>query len=345
MPQSSGRARRTAFTVVCILAGGAGPLAAQYPLAPTPVMPLAGLSPRPMLTGYATARATYRDDTLTFTITRARLTLQVLPIPFAALRVQVDFSGIGRARGDTIPATLLTDAFVELAPQDTSVRAVALLRPVVLIGQFRTPFSMEYLTSSTQVPTVNRSQVVDRLASRRDLGALARVSVSRFATLTGALVNGEGPNRTINTNGKLMAIGRLTVLPHRSLAVSGKWLGHGADHRWGSDARWITGKLIVEGEVIAQRATGDSVGTFDGNGAYALAAYTVRPWLQSVVKWERLRETSSAPLTRTERRLTWVTYGANLMAPEGGLRFQLAWISKSEPGSDGELVGQLQLVF
>lgn len=330
---------------MCSLAGAAVPLAAQYPLAPSPVIPLAGLSPRPTLTGYATARATYRDDTLTFTVTRARLTLQVLPISFAALRVQVDFSAIGRARGDTVPATLLTDAFVELMPQDTSVRAVALLHPVVLVGQFRTPFSMEYLTSSTQVPTVNRSQVVDRLASRRDLGALAQVSVSRFATLTGAVVNGEGPNRTSNSNGKLMAIGRLTVLPHPSLAVSGKWLGHGADHRWGSDVRWVTGKLIVEGEVITQRAPGDSARTFDGSGGYALVAYNVRPWLQSVVKWERLHETSTAPLTRTERRLTWVTYGANLMAPGGGLRFQLAWIAKSALSSDTELVGQLQLVF
>lgn len=347
MLPSPGRVRRQLFAASCGVMAMTTPLAAQYPLSPTPVLPFNLFSPHPTFSGYVTARGTIRDDTATFTINRARLTLHVLPVRFAAVRVQVDFSGIGRTSGDTIPATLLTDAYVTLAPQDTSRRLIDLLRPSLVVGQFRTPFSLEYLTPSTRLPTVNRSQAVDRLGPRRDLGALGQLRFAHVATFTGAVVNGEGPNRTSNSNGKEMAIGRLTVFPLSSLAVSGKWLGHGADHRWGYDVRWATRGFIIEGEAIKRKGPVDSSTHLDGSGGYALVAYRLLPWLQPAVKWERLRQRTSGSIGGFEQRLTWITYATTLSAAEERLRFQLAWIARSERPvhANGELVAQLQAVF
>jgi hypothetical protein len=246
-----------------------------------------------------------------------------------------------------VPAILLTDAYLELVAPDSSSRVVRWLSPALVVGQFRTPFSLEYLTPFSLLVTANRSQPVDRLSTRRDIGVLGQLRFTRYATLTGAIVNGEGANQTSNPNGRQMAVGRLTFFPMPSLAVSGKWLGQGGDHRWGYDVRWSSSRLIVEGEVIAKDSATGSIAAFDGRGGYALAAYRVRTWLQPVVKWERVREKSGAESGPTERRLTWTTYGVNFSAPEDRVRLQLDWVTRSErpvPASD-ELVAQLLVIF
>src|SRR5467141_5340251 len=92
---------------------------AQYPVAQCSVLDLHALTGELRRSGYVSARETLRRDTLTAVINRARLTLQVLPAPFAALRVQADFAATGLARADTVPAILLTDAYIELVPPAT----------------------------------------------------------------------------------------------------------------------------------------------------------------------------------------------------------------------------------
>jgi len=350
MPRATGRSLRRLLGAVAIGGAGATPLAAQYPLSPTPVLPLSVISRTPTFSGYVSARETLRGDSATFTINRARITLQVLPVRFAALRLQVDFSAIGRTNGDTVPATLLTDAYVELVLPDTSSPGVRFFHPALVVGQFRTPFSLEYLTPFSVLATANRSQPVDRLSTRRDLGALAQVRFAGVATLTGAVVNGEGPNRISNPDGKQMAVGRLTFSPAPSLALSAKWLGQGDDHRWGYDGRWLANGLILEGEVIERggpAGAGGTSGRLDANGGYVLAAYKLRPWLQPVLKWERLRESTSVATVATERRLTTTTYGINVVAPNEHLRFQLDWLVNSAHPTRArdELVAQLQAIF
>lgn len=346
MPLFLNRSYRGPLAAVTTVVFGVTPLVAQYPLSPTPVLPLGAFSPQPTFTGYVSGRETIRDDTATFIVNRARLTVHVLPVRFAALRVQADFSAVGRTSGDTVPAILLTDAYAEIVLPDTVSRAARFLRPALVVGQFRTPFSLEYLTPFSLLASANRSQPVDRLSTRRDLGVLGQVRFARFGTLTGALVNGEGANRTTNPDGKQMAVGRLTIFPVRSLAVSAKWLGHGSDHRWGYDGRWLANGLIVEGEAI-KRTGPIGAGNIDAGGGYVLAAYKILPWLQPVVKWERVREKTTDALGVAERRLTWATYGINFLAPQERLRLQLDWIVKSERpvGGSDELVAQLQAIF
>lgn len=85
----------------------------------------------------------------------------------------------------------------------------------------------------------------------------------------------------------------------------------------------------------------------DASAGYLLAAFKVLPWLQPAVKWERLHETLTTTSTVGEFRLTWMTYGINLLAPRERLRLQLDWIAKSERPvkQSDEFVAQLQAIF
>ena len=322
--------------------------ASPYPLAPSPVLDLHTLSKELRLGGYVSVRETLRRDTLTAIVNRARLTAHGRPAPFAALRVQVDFTATGFARADTLPAILLTDAYIQLVPpatlETTGPRA---LHPALIVGQFRTPFSLEYLTPFSLLQTANRSQPIDRHTTRRDIGMLGQLAVGHVLTFTGALVNGEGSNRLTNLDGREMAIGRLTVFPLPRLAVAAKYLGQGSDHRWGYDARWIDHGAIVEGEFLARRGPFNGTTTVDAHGGYVLASYKLRPWLQPVLKWERLRDTRTAGGSTTTIFLTYTTAGLNLVSRGESIRLLVDAIHKSEPGvfTGTELEAQLLAIF
>lgn len=338
---------RRLFTLACSLAiGGVHPLAAQYPLAPTPVLDLSALSPEPRFSGYVSVRQTWRDDTSTFVVNRARVTMQTRPLPYAAVRIQTDLSAVGQSRGDTIPPVSLTDAYVQLS-RDDSVGWLRHLRPAVIAGQFRTPFSLEFLTSFSLLLTANRSQASDRLAKRRDIGVLGQVRVGGIATILAALVNGEGPNRARNTDGRQMAIGRVTVFPAPYAQLSVKGLTQPGDHGWGYDARIQAGAITVEGEALWRDARSDVTTTTCGTGGYALAAYRLTRWLQPAVKWERLHERACTPASPTMGRLTWATYGVNVTSGDQRVRLQLNWLVKTARPVDqsNELVAQVIGIF
>ena len=321
---------------------------AQYPLAPSPVLDLRTLTHDLRLSGYVSARETLRRDTLTAVINRARLTAQVLPAPFAAIRVQADFAATGFARADTVPAILLTDAYIELVPPATLARTGPhALHPALIVGQFRTPFSLEFLTPFSLLQTANRSQPIDRHTTRRDIGLLGQLAVGHMVTVNGALVNGEGSNRLTNPDGREMAIGRVTVFPLARLAVAAKYLGQGPDHRWGYDARWMGHGALVEGEFLARRGPFTSTTAVDARGGYVLASYRIRPWFQPVLKWEHLRDQRTTGATISMNSLTYTTFGINLLSSGESIRLLVDGIYKSEASvfTGTELEVQLIAIF
>ncbi len=330
-------------------------LAAQYALAPSPPLDFTRLSTTLRLAGYVATRVAVRSDTSTFSVQRARLTAEIQPLPIAALRVQSDFAAIGRTTVDTVPSFTLADAYVQISPPESSSYSRR-FRPALLIGQFKTPFALEYLTSFSSLRTASRSQAVDRLATRRDIGVMGQVHGWNRVILAAALVNGEGSNRPANPNDEEMVIGRLTLLPPLlRLAAAGKWLAHGSDHRWGADVRWLAnpvwlpGSVVVEGELIRRAGPLSNGIDTDASGGYALAAWRALPWLEPVVKWEKVREERSTATTRSEATLTWTTYGVILRSPEDReyLRLQLNWVTKTERpvAARNELQAQLILQF
>lgn len=338
--------RRLAALACSLLIGTVSSLAAQYPLAPTPVLDLSSLSPEPRFSGYVSVRQTWRDDTSTFVINRARVTVQARALPYVAVRIQTDLAAIGQSRGDTVPPISLTDAYVQLSSRD-SVGWMRHVRPALIVGQFRAPFSLEFLTSFSQLLTANRSQASDRLAKRRDIGVLGQARVGGIATVTAALVNGEGPNRARNTDGRQMVVGRLTVFPVPYAELSIKGLTQTGDRGWGYDARILAGAVTLEGEALWRDARSDVTTATCGTGGYALAAYRLTRWLQPAVKWERLHERGCTPASPSLGRTTWTTYGVNVTSPDQRVRLQLNWLLKTARPVDqrNELVAQLIGIF
>lgn len=63
------------------------------------------------------------------------------------------------------------------------------------MGQFKTPFTPEFITSLTDVETADRSTVVDSIAPKRDIRIMADYAIGPIATLALGVFNGEGQNR------------------------------------------------------------------------------------------------------------------------------------------------------
>ncbi|GAC1516633.1 MAG: hypothetical protein NVS1B4_12620 [Gemmatimonadaceae bacterium] len=320
---------------------------AQYPVIATPVLSLSGYSTTPKLAGYVSVRETVQRDTATMTVNHARLGLVALPLPYVAVKLQGDFAAVGRTVGDTVPAMVLTDAFLQFTLPEAPGAAPRTIRPAVIVGQFRTPFAIEYLTPSTIFTTIEHSQAGELISTRRDIGFMASVDVAGRFVASGAVVNGEGANRPSNPDGTQMLIGRVTVAPIPSLGLSALWLGEGDDHRWGSDLRWTSGGALLEGEVLRRKGPTSATARVDASGGYAMAAYRVLPWLQPVVKWERLDRQSTTSTGASEAHLTWLTYAVNVLAPVDRVRLQIDWIAKAErpAGRGDEFIAQLQATF
>lgn len=330
---------------------------APYPLAPSPVFDARHLTTTPALGGYVAVRQTRRNDSTLFAVSRARVTVMVAPRDYLAVRLQADLSNVGRvARDSSVAASLLTDAYLQLTPPPSSAGAwYAALEPALLVGQFRSPFSLEYLTPFSLLKTVNRSAAVDRLSLKRDIGAMAQLGVAHRVTLAGALLNGGGPNATRNPDDRELAVGRVTLRPVSSLAISGKWGGEGPDHLWGYDARWLWRGATVEGEALHRKGRVPGSGAvaapsppYAAGGGYVLAAYRVLPWLEPVLKWERFREERAPAAGGIASSERWLTAGATVATPDDHLRLQANWIDKRFHPLErhaNELVAQLIAVY
>ena len=137
--------------------------------------------PSVRFTGYVQARETYREGVgLTGSLNRARLTAFGNAAKDVTWRVQGEFRtgsvGTGKA------SVSLQDAYVRYKTGQFGIQA----------GQFKTPFTREFITSLADVETADRATVVDSIAPKRDIGVLADYAIGSTATLLLGVFNGEG---------------------------------------------------------------------------------------------------------------------------------------------------------
>ncbi|MDH4197404.1 MAG: OprO/OprP family phosphate-selective porin [Candidatus Aminicenantes bacterium] len=149
--------------------------------------------------------ASYKDAVDSFSVRRARFTLSGAILKNMRYRATVDMA----------KTPTLLDALVEVdALAGLSVRA----------GQFLVPFSLESLTSVSDLDTINRSQVVNTLSPGRDIGTQGRdVGAAAFGLAsiieyTIGVVNGSGINRADENDQKDLA-GRVLARPLSGLTV------------------------------------------------------------------------------------------------------------------------------
>src|SRR5258706_6790272 len=173
------------------------------------------VSTTPRLTGYLQPRFQAVGDSASFFLRRARFAVEGNITPWASYRAQVEMRTIGAPA--TPPASPLT-----LSATDLWLR-MSHHRWTGTVGQFRVPFSLESLLSSTTLETTERSRIV--LAAKRDIGAQAEWRLPDPLLGQAAGGDGEGPqspNNPDNPVGYLVLGGVHPVTsPERRGAVEG----------------------------------------------------------------------------------------------------------------------------
>jgi phosphate-selective porin len=297
------------------------PAAAQAPAGPSPVK----------LSGYIQAREVYQNQIgLTSSINRARLAASGSVIEAVTWRLQGEFRtgsvGTGRA------SVSLQDAYIRYAPKSWALQA----------GQFKTPFTREFITSLADLETADRSTVVDSLAPKRDIGLMGEYTY-RKASFWAGFFNGEGQNLTTNADSSLLGVARaaVRVLPALSLAINGaRYFGDST--RYGVDAAYEAGQLTLKGEYIGQAR--DAVSGPDDWGWYGLGAFFVVPTVQAVGKYE---EFARPAITTAVKNRAW-TAGLNVYPNGRNFRLTVDYVSRKigEPGTrKGRLLAQVQAKF
>jgi phosphate-selective porin len=159
-----------------------------------------------------------------FFLRRARLTASGSVLRTLTYRVQAEFAGgLGSTSGVTAS---LTDGYVEWTRYSQAH---------VRFGQFKSPYGREWLESSTQLVTIERSLASDRLTLNRQIGveALGDAHGGRVGYLA-AMVNGNGRNTTVNDNSDFMYLVRGTATPWRG---AGARLDVGVNGFWSRDTK------------------------------------------------------------------------------------------------------------
>lgn len=231
------------------------------------------------LSGYTQVRYTHTDEDINgFRIRRARVRLKGEILKKINYALQID----------ALKSPVLLDAKVEITFSPYAK---------LTFGQFKVPFSLENLTSSSALDTINRSQTVENLCPGQDIGAQGRdigVTLSgKFSRIEFniGVFNGEGSNRA-DTNEKKDLVARLRFYPFDFLALGlshyqGKSTLFGGDSvvdrdRTGVDIFLVHEQLSVKGEYIAARDY-----QTDKCGWYIQGGYFLVPdKIQAIVKYD-----------------------------------------------------------
>jgi hypothetical protein len=283
----------------------------------------------PKVGGYLQARETYQDGSgLTASLNRARLSVDGTMGGGFSYRALVEYAAptSGGSAGVS-----LRDAYIRWTHLGISVTT----------GQFKVPFSREYLTSITMLETADRSAAVDALAPKRDLGVMAEYTWQSAVTFSGGLFNGEGQNQPVNRDSTILVAVRMAVQPISHVSVAGNIARSGSDStRYGMDGQLEYEAAVVRAEYLGERRKGVSR---DDRGWYVLAGFRVTPQIQLVVKTEQLERPSLASGSRIQAS----TGGINLDLVPTKIRLLANYVSRRIGTGDrtGSLITQLQVRF
>lgn len=320
--------QRAALAGVVLAVLAQAPLFGQYP----PTAPSQAPAPSPVkLSGYIQAREVYQNEVgLTSSINRARLAASGVVIEGVSWRVQGEFRtgsvGTGRA------SVSLQDAYLRYNQGSWAAQ----------VGQFKTPFTREFMTSLADIETADRATAVDSLAPKRDIGLMGEYTYQRFSLWAGVF-NGEGQNVTANADSTVLGVVRLAVrlLPQLALAVNGaRYFGDST--RYGVDAAFEDTRFSAKGEYLGQSR--DEASGSDDWGWYGLGAVYLVPTVQAVGKYE---EFARPGVTTAVKNRAW-TAGLNVYPSGKNLRLTFDYLSRriGEPGvRKGRLLAQVQAKF
>jgi phosphate-selective porin len=327
-------ARSTTAGLLAVTLAASTAMAQQPPAAPPPAPTAKPAAPSSgvKFSGYLQARETWQAHAgLTGSLNRARLTATGGIATAFTWRIQGEFrtGNVGNGKA----SVGLTDAYIRWKRNDLGIEA----------GQFKTPFTREYVTSLADLETCDRSTVVDSLAPKRDIGLMADYEARKKATVYIGLFNGEGVNTTSNKDSTILGVVRLVVRPIPEISIGANLARYFGDStRYGADVNYEGPRLTVRAEYVAQAR--DSIGGKQDRGWFALAGVRVVDALQLVGKYEDFRRDQ---VSLQQRNAAW-TAGANLFLAGSAVKLTVEYVSRKvgDPGRrKGLLLSQLQVRY
>jgi len=287
------------------------------------------------LSGYTQAGYTHGDKRKEgFRIRRARFKLKGDILKNIHYKLQID----------AVLTPVLLDAQIEIS---------FIPHTKLTVGQFKIPFSLENLTSSSDLDTINRSQMVEKLCPGRDIGAKGRdigVTIngefSRIKYILG-IFNGSGINKT-DFNDQKDIVGRVAFYLDNSLGFSlshydGRYSPNPEApfvkrNRTGIDIFFIKGRFSLKGEyVLARDDKTDRYGWYIQGGYYFISRK-----MQTIIKYD-----SFDTMSIRGDRIDVVTFGLNLFFTKK-TKFQINYeyrIGELGKISDHVILAQLQAGF
>jgi len=280
--------------------------------------------------GFLQLRETYQDQVgLTGAVHRARLIVDGGLAGGFSFRLSGEFRTGGTA---TMRAGVsLIDAYIRWSKAGWTFTA----------GQFKTPFSREFLPPSWAVETADRATVADSLAPRRDIGLMGAYAFGTAGAVSLGVFNGEGQNSVGNRDSTVLVVGRVTAAPIHAVELGANVASYGPDStRYGADARVQFTQLMVRGEFIGQQRSGMGP---DDSGWYVLAVYRVRPRVHLVARQEDFRR----PAFAASQRISASTGGVNVYFSDDRVRLTANYVSRRVGSGTRRdiLISQLQVRF
>jgi phosphate-selective porin O/P len=277
--------------------------------------------------GYLQPRSEMTDDSAVFFLRRARIGLQGQAASWAEYRLLTEW------RSGAASTVSLLDAYVQLNER----------RWTFILGQSKTPFSRGFLQNEYEMEAPDLPMVVDALAPNRDIGAKAEYRGVRHVVLQGGVFNGEGQNRTSNSNRRflLLARGVVTVQPGFEIGAAGGMEDN--EDYLGFEAAYNRRDIELRGEYI-QRTIGA------GAGNTAVGWYVFGGWMQRrgrmqlVGRVEQFDPDNNSP----GDRLMAITGGAQWLLRGENVKVQTTYtIVNEETGSipNNRAVAQFQVRF
>ena len=285
-----------------------------------------------------------------FLLRRARLFAAGAFAEDMAFKIESDF-GNNSLSAKTGLSGQLTDAFVAW----TKFPAAN-----VKLGQFKTPFGYEQLTSDTKIYTIERSLPNDKLTQGRQIGGqIGGDLFGKRASYSVAAFNGTGTNIGSNDSQKFMWVGRLgAVVLDGKLAGQKAKLTTGANYfttvdkgaftgrRFGTgvDAQFAVGPAEIQAELLRNDSHPAIGKATAANGWALLGALNFTKQWQGVVRYETFDSNTAAANATTN---VW-TYGVNYLIRGDDLKLSLDYLSGRQPtpAPHGDrVIGRLQVMF
>ena len=210
------------------------------------------------------------------------------------------------------------------------------------VGQFKVPFSREYLLPVSDLDFTTRSRVVIALAPGRDIGfQISGTIKSSIMSYSAGVFNGNGFNN-INDNENFLVAGRLLLQPFGLKVKEGfdfemgfnvaysddesanLLLGYlpgykGTRFILGTDIHYSINDIYIDGEFIYSSFNpADSEKRYP-NGFHLTAGYQLLPETQLLLRWDHLDIDDKSKENSTSN---WIVFGLN-HKPTSVIKFQL----------------------